>query len=244
MNKNRKEFDFLAIPQEMSSLDPVTYQYFDKLLNKRTIVFNEGVDTDIVEMLILPLLDFEKDDSEEPVTLIIHTPGGSVSDGLSVLNIIDNYKKKLNIIVLGYAYSMGFAILCAGSKNKNVTKKCYAFTTALWHSGSVILSGDASMVNDVQEFNRQIDEMLKEYIIENTLIPRELYEKKERYQFYFTANELLRYGIVDEIIGEAKEPKLCKSCLLRNDCENRIDYSYEIVDNNNFSCEEMEPNVY
>jgi ATP-dependent Clp protease, protease subunit len=242
MVKNREGLDFLEIPMELSNLDPISYQYFDKLLNKRTIIFNEGVDTDILENVILPLKDFEEDDSEEPVTLILQTIGGQVSDGLPVINVIDNYKKKLNIIVYGYAYSMGFAILCAGSKNKNVTKKCYGFTTALWHSGSVILAGDASVVNDVQEFNKQMDNVLKEYIIENTLIPRELYEKKERYQFYFTANELLKYGIVDEIIGEAKEPELCKSCLLRGECENRVDYSYEMAAED-FSCEDMEPYV-
>lgn len=242
MVRNREGLDFLEIPMELSNLDPISYQYFNNLLNKRTVVFNEGVDTDILENVILPLKDFEEDDSDEPVTLILQTIGGQVSDGLPVINVIDNYKKKLNIIVYGYAYSMGFAILCAGSKNKNVTKKCYSFTTALWHSGSVILAGEASVVNDVQEFNKQMDNMLKEYIIENTLIPRELYEKKERYQFYFTANELLKYGIVDEIIGEAKEPELCKSCLLRGECENRVDYSYEMT-TEDFSCEDIEPNV-
>lgn len=238
----KREVDFLAIPTEYSGLDPITYQYFDNLLNKRTIVFNDEVSENILENVILPLQKFEKDDSEEPITLVLQTVGGQVIDGLPLINIIDNYKKPLEIIVYGYAYSMGFAILCAGSRNKNVVKKCYNFSTALWHSGSIALSGDASAVNDVQEFNKQVDSMLKEYIIENTLIPRELYEKKERYQFYFTSAELLRYGVVNEIIGEAKEPALCKKCLLRGECENRLDCSYEKAPDD-FPCEDFEPDV-
>lgn len=87
-----------------------------------------------------------------------------------------------------------------------------------------------------------MDEELKEYIIEHTLIPRELYEKKERYQFYFNSTELLRYGIIDEIIGEAKILPICKKCLLKNTCENRMDYAFE--NSNIESCEEFEADVH
>ena len=180
------------------------YQYFNQLIKHRTVVLNSEVDESLLEKVILPLRSFEKDTSTEPVTLIIQTVGGSMIDGLTLIDIIDNYSKPLEVIVYGYAYSMGFAILCAGSKNPNVTKKCFSFTTGLWHSGSVMLSGEDNMINDVQEFNKRMDNKLKEYIIANTLIPRELYERKERYQFYFDSEELLKYGIVNEIIGAPK----------------------------------------
>lgn len=231
------ELDFLDILKG-EEISPASYQYFHQLFKKRTIVFNTSVDEDIVETVILPLKDFEEDESQEPVTLILQSIGGSMSDGLALINIIDNYSKPLNIIVYGYAYSMGFAILCAGSKNPNVTKKCYNFTTGLWHSGSIMLAGETNVVNDIQDFNKKMDDLLKEYIIENTLIPRDLYEKKERYQFYFSALELLRYGIVDEIIGEAKMPKQCKHCLLRGECENRMDYAFAKVED--YDCEDFD----
>jgi len=60
------------------------------------------VDERIVERVAIPLLDFEKDSSNDPVTLIFSTVGGSVSDGFVLCNIIDNYKNPLNIIFLGY----------------------------------------------------------------------------------------------------------------------------------------------
>ena len=231
------ELDFLGMLNN-DIVSPSMYQYYHQLFHNRTIIFNNGVDEDILETVIMPLKDFENDNSQEPVTLVLQSVGGSMSDGLVLINVIDNYTKPLNIIVYGYAYSMLFAILCAGSKNPNVTKKCYSFTTALWHSGTIMLSGEANVVNDVQDFNKKMDNLLKEYIIENTLIPRELYEKKERYQFYFDSTELLRYGIVDEIIGEAKMPKQCKHCLLRGECEDRIDYAFEKVED--YDCEDFD----
>ena len=62
-------------------LDPVTYQYFHQLLERRTVLLNYDVSDDIVERVYLPLKEFEDDDSNEPVTLILNSSGGSVSDG-------------------------------------------------------------------------------------------------------------------------------------------------------------------
>lgn len=226
---------------EKYGFNPIDYQYFNQLLNHRTIILNDDVSDSLLEKVILPLRDFEQDDINEPVTLVLQSSGGSVVDGLVLINIIDHYTKPLNIIVYGYAYSMCFAILCAGSKNPNVSKKCHRFTTALWHSGMTILQGETTTVKDIQEFNDRVDEDLKEYIIDNTLIPRNLYEKKERYQFYLDATELLKYGIVDEILYEAKMPEKCQRCLLRSSCENKMDYAFEL--GAKMECDEFEPDI-
>ena len=105
------------------------------MLNKRSIVWNAEINEDIVEKVIIPLLDFEQDNSNDPVTLYLSTIGGSISDALVICNIIDNYKKPLNIIVLGYAASMGTIMLAAGAHNNNVVRKCYPFSYALLHAG-------------------------------------------------------------------------------------------------------------
>jgi len=129
------DLEFLGFAEATSSLDPIMYQYFKNLLHKRTIILNSEIDENILENVVLPLQDFEEDDSNSPITLILNTPGGSVADGLMLCNIIDNYKKPLNIIVPSYSCSMGTIILCSGNKNPNVTKKCYPFSFALFHSG-------------------------------------------------------------------------------------------------------------
>ena len=91
-NKMFDDLDFLEIPTNMSALDPITYQYFNQLLNYRTIIMNTGVDDNLLESVIIPLRNFEKDDSNEPVTLILQSVGGSVIDGMVLMNIIDGYK--------------------------------------------------------------------------------------------------------------------------------------------------------
>lgn len=186
-------------------MDPTTYQYFDKLINHRTIIFNQEVDEEIVERVAIPLLDFEKDNSYDPVNLIIATVGGSISDGFILCNIIDTYKKPLNVIVLGYAASMGTIILAAGAHNPNVVRKCYPFTYALLHAGSTAFSGESLSVQDTLEFNKKIDEKVKQFITTHTNISEKDYEEHERKQWFLDANDMLKYGFVDFIIGREED---------------------------------------
>ena len=175
---------------------------FNKLENERTIIFNQEVDDRIVERVAIPLMDFEKDSSQDPVTLIFATVGGSISDGFVLCNIIDQYKKPLNIIVLGYAASMGTIMLAAGAKNPNVTRKCYPFSYALLHAGSTAFSGETLSVEDTMEFNKKIDQKVRKFIISHTNVSEEEYTQHERKQWFFDAEDMLKYGFVDEIIGK------------------------------------------
>lgn len=195
------DLEFLGFAEAASGLDIHQYQYFNNLLNRRTIVLNDAIDEDILETVILPLKEFEEDDCSSPVKLILNTPGGSVADALMLCNVIDQYKKPLEIIVPSYACSMGTIILCAGNKNHNVTKKCYPFSFGLIHSGQTFVGGESHSVEDVVDFNKATDAKIREYIINNTNITEELYDKHYRKQWYLSSEELLKYGLIDEIIG-------------------------------------------
>ena len=195
------DLEFLGFANDVSTLDPIMYQYFNQLLKKRTIVLNAEIDENILETVVLPLKDFEQDDSFEPVTLILNTPGGSVADGLMLCNVIDNYKIPLEIIVPSYACSMGTIILCSGNKNPNITKKAYPFSFALFHSGQTYVGGESTSVEDVMNFNKSVDNKIRDYIITNTNITEELYDAHHRKQWYISAEEMLKYGLIDEIIG-------------------------------------------
>ena len=183
-----------------SQIDVGDYQYFMNLLENRTIIFNGEVDNELMERVVLPLLDFERDGSKEPVTLYLNTPGGYVGDGLVLCDIIDKYSKPLRIIVLGYAFSMGTIIMCAGGKNPNVKKMCYKFSTALFHPGSLKLDGGASAVKDTVAFNDRMDKRMREYVLSNTLITPEVYDAHEAREWYLSSEELLQYGMVSEIL--------------------------------------------
>lgn len=194
-------FEFLAVPEKFSSVDIVNYQYFNQLLNHRTVVFNNNISEDIVESLYLPLKEFEEDDIETPVTIILNSCGGSVSDGFFLANYIASYKKKLNIIVTGYAASMAAVILAAGGKNENVTRKAYPSTYCLIHDGYVALqASESKTANDIMAFNNKVDEDIRNFIISNTNITEQLYDSKARKQWFISAQEALDLNLIDEIM--------------------------------------------
>ena len=195
------DLEFLGFAESTSSLDPIMYQYFNHLLKRRTIVLNSEIDENILETVVLPLKEFEDDSISTPVKLILNTPGGSVADGLMLCNVIDNYKKPLEIIVPSYSCSMGTIVLCSGNKNPNVIKKAYPFSFALFHSGQTYVGGESTSVEDVVDFNKSVDARIRDYVIQNTKISEELYDKHHRKQWYFFAEDMKNYGLIDEIIG-------------------------------------------
>ena len=194
-------FEFLAIPEKYSSVDIIEYQYFHQLLENRTIIFNSEIGEDIIETLYLPLRDFENDDSNEPITIILNSVGGSVSDGFFLANYLASYKKKINLIVAGYAASMAAVILSAGGGNDNITRYCYPSTYVLIHDGYVALSAsEAKTANDIMAFNNKVDENIRQFILDNTNITAELYDSKARKQWFISAEEAKELNLIDVIL--------------------------------------------
>lgn len=195
--------ELLALLEPQNSIDPVSYQYFHQLFDKRTIIFNQDVSENLIETVFLPLKEFEEDSSTEPVTLILNSLGGSVSNGFFLAHYIANYKKKLNIIVTGYAASMAAVILCGGGKNDNVTRYCYPSTYALIHDGYIALeASEAKTASDIMAFNEKVDDDIRDFMLKNTNITAEQYDAKTRHQWFLSAKEMKELNLIDIIIDE------------------------------------------
>lgn len=187
-------------------LDPSSYQYYTQLFKHRTILLNNEITENVVEKVYLPLKEFEEDESTEPVTLILNSSGGSVSDGFFLACYLSKYSKPLNIIVLGYACSMATVILAAGGKNENIIRKCYPCSYALVHDGYITLApAESKTAADIMDFNNQMDEKIRQFFLDNTAMTAEIYDKHARHQWFLFAEEMKKYNLIDEIIGEDKE---------------------------------------
>lgn len=187
---------------EKFGFDPITYQYFHQLLNKRTIILNEYVSDATVEKVYLPLKEFEEDDSTEPVTLILNSCGGSVSNGFYLAQYISMYSKPLNIIVPGMAASMAAIILAGGGKNENVIRYGFPASYILLHDGYIALeSSEARTADDIMEFNKEVDADIRDFIIQNTNISPEVYDAHARKQWFIKGDELKQLGLIDCIYG-------------------------------------------
>ena len=75
----------------------------------------------------------------------------------------------------------------------------------MFHSGQTIVGGETTTVDDIVDFNRGVNTRIRNYIIEHTNISPELYDSHYRKQWYLTAQEMLEYHLVDEIIGKESD---------------------------------------
>ena len=193
------ELDLVTLLNDGTLPDPCIYQYY-KNLNNRRIIINDQIDATLLETVILPLLEMDNDGTGKPIEIILCTIGGSLFDGLTLCNIIDNLKCPTTITVATYAYSMGSIILMAGYNNPHVKKRCYEFSTALLHSGSSYLEGNSNAVKDQFNFYQTFENKVKEYTLSHSRITEEEYDKMERYEWYMDSTTMLEKGLVDEII--------------------------------------------
>ena len=187
------------VEQLKETSNPVFYQYF-RHLEKRTIVINEQIDESIIEYAVLPLLEMDNDGIGKEINILLNTLGGQVYNGLLLCDVISKLKTKTTITVLAYAYSMGSLLLMSAYSNPNVTVKCYPFTTALIHGGSDYLQGTASQIKDYYNFTTKYKKKIKDFMLYNSKITEDEYEKMSRHEWYMTSEEMLKYGLVDEII--------------------------------------------
>lgn len=173
---------------------------YKQLLNKRIVLINDVISANTIEKVVMPLLSMDNDGTNEKITIYVNTNGGSVYDGLVVCDVIERLKTKTDIIVLGYAYSMGSLILMAGKNNKNVTRYCYSFSTALIHGGSSFISGTSSQVKDYFKFNEKYEKRIADFIVSHTNLTEDDYAAIERFEAYMDSDEMLEKGLVDIIL--------------------------------------------
>lgn len=179
--------------------DPVTFQYY-KNLSKRRIIINEEIGDDLLEMAILPLMEMDEDETNEPIEIMISTIGGEIYNGFALVSVIEKLKTPTTIHIMAMAASMGILISMAGKNNPNVKTVCHEFSVGLLHSGSQYMEGSAHAVKDTFDFSQHYEEKIRDYILAHTKIDENLYEKIERKEYWMDADEMLRLGIVDEII--------------------------------------------
>ena len=191
--------ELVATLQPNGLPDPIMYQYYKNLLNRK-IIINEQIGDGLLETAILPFMEMNEDGTGKPIEIIISTPGGEIYSGFNFVDQIENAKVPVTIHIMSMAASMGFLIAMAGKNNPNVKTVCHKFSVGLLHSGSQYMEGSVHAVKDTFNFSQHYEEKIKQYILSHSNIDEDLYEKVERKEYWMDADEMIRLGIVDEII--------------------------------------------
>lgn len=173
------------------------YDLFSRLLKDRIIlIFNEITD-DLACSVIAQLLYLESVNPDEPISIYINSPGGSVSAGLGIYDTIKKLKCDVSTTCVGMAASMGAFLLAAGTKGKRYTLKN---SQVMIHQ---VLGGAQGQATDIEieaAHIRDVKKRINELLAENTGKSIEEIEVDTDRNNWMFGEEAVEYGIVDKVV--------------------------------------------
>ena len=181
-----------------------SYDIFSRLLKDRIIFLGEDVNATTASLVIAQLLFLESEDPDREISLYINSPGGSITDGMGIVDTMNYIKCPVSTICVGLAASFGAVLLANGEKGKR-----FATPNAeiLIHQP---LIGGNGIAGQTTEIKIHADHMIKTREKLNKLLSDKTGQSIERIERdterdnYMTAQEALEYGLIDGIMDKRK----------------------------------------
>lgn len=196
MKINKELLNQIANMSETECWQPYEVKFFGP--TTRTLSFFNEVNRETAHVLISQMLQLAEDDPDEPITILLNTEGGSLTDGMAIYDAIVNISCPVLILVSGLCASAGLIILSAGDY-RIATKSC----TFYYHQ-PVMEEKFINSIKDMNELNKfysyckaQMDDILKEKTKMSDKKWLKNFEGKT--SFYFSTQNALKYNLIDEI---------------------------------------------
>ena len=209
IRKNSLVSYYLPLPHVVEN-DGRTERHWDiysRLLKDRIIFVGTPIDDYVANAIIAQMLLLQMEDPKKDIQLYINSPGGSVTDGMAIYDTMRFLSCDIKTYCMGQAASMGTVLLAAGTPGK---RHALPHSRVLIHQPS---GGATGQTSDISIAAREIlrwKQTLNEVLSEHTGTPAEKIERDADRDYYMTADEAKKYGIVDHVIEFRKPPEPAK----------------------------------
>ena len=183
---------------EQTSRGERSYDIFSRLLNDRIVMLGEEVNATTASLVVAQLLYLEAQDPDKDIQFYINSPGGSVTDGMAIYDTMQYIKCDVSTICVGMAASMGALLLAAGTKGKRLA---LPNAEIMIHQPLGGARGQATDIAIQAEQIMRIKRKMNELLSKHTGQTIKTIEKDVERDHYMTAEEALKYGLIDEIIA-------------------------------------------
>lgn len=180
------------------------YDIYSRLLEDRIIFVGNPVEAQMVNTVVAQMLFLEKQNPEKDITLFINTPGGEVYSGMAIYDTMQYVKCDVQTICVGLAASMGSIFLAGGTKGKRMA---LPHSRIMIHQPSHGAQGTISDTRIAVEEGLRIKDMITDIMAERTGQKRDQVELDMDRDKWLTAEEALKYGIIDKVIGLEEKAK-------------------------------------
>ena len=188
---------FVPYVVEPTSRGERSYDIFSRLLNDRIIMLSDEINDTTASLVVAQLLYLEGQDPDKDIHLYINSPGGSISAGMAIYDTMQYIKCDVSTICVGLAASMGSFLLAAGAKGKR-----YALPNSeiMIHQPLGGAKGQASDIKIQADHILYVRNRMNRMLSELTGQPLEVIERDTDRDNWMTADDAVRYGIVDKVV--------------------------------------------
>lgn len=176
------------------------FDIYSRLLKERIIFIGDEINQNTANVIVAQLIHLAYEDSKKDIKLYINSPGGSVYDGLAIYDTLQYIAPDIQTIGIGLQASMGAFLLSSGTKGKRYV---LPNSRIMIHQPS---SGTQGKISDQEITLREglfLKQRLNEILAKNTGQKLAKVEKDADRDFWMSAEEAVKYGLVDEVIKKA-----------------------------------------
>ena len=194
-----KQPESLLIPMvvEKSGMGERAYDIYSRLLKERIIFLGDVVSDAMANTVIAQLLFLESQDKEKDIKLYINSPGGSVTAGLAIYDTMRYVKPDVSTICVGLAGSMAAVLLAGGARGKRLA---LPNSEILLHQVMGGAEGQAADIKIRAERILKIKDQLNIILAKNTKQTLAKIEKDTDRDYFMSAEEAVKYGVIDKVI--------------------------------------------
>ena len=189
---------------EQTSRGERSYDIFSRLLKDRIIFLGEDVNPTSASLIIAQLLFLESEDPDKEISLYINSPGGSITDGMGIVDTMNYIKCPVSTICVGLAASFGAVLLANGEKGRRFAtpnSEILIHQPLIGGQGGGI-SGQATEIKIHADHMIRTREKLNKLLSDRTGQSIETIERDTERDHYMTAEEALKYGLIDGIMDK------------------------------------------
>ena len=168
-----------------------------RMLDQRRIMLTGAIDAPVAEKVCAQLLILEADDPDKPITLYLHSPGGEVDAGFAIYDTMQALRCDVATVCLGFAASMAQFLLCGGAPGQRFA---HAHSRILLHQPHGAVEGYAVDVAIQAEQFARTRQLMAELTAAHTGQSVERVLADGDRDSWFTAEEALEYGMIDEVV--------------------------------------------
>lgn len=198
----------IPIVIEQTARGERSYDIYSRLLKERIILLGTPVTDDVANSIIAQMFFLEMENPEKDIHLYINSPGGSVSAGLAIYDIMQFVKCEVSTYCIGMAASMGSLLLAAGTEGKRFI---LPHSRTMVHQPHIMGGGISGQVSDIEIHAREMintKRKLTEIYVKHTGKNfDELTAAMDRDR-YMGAEESKEFGLVDHVVARRKAVKV------------------------------------